>query len=96
MSARITVRPTHSMAQFVLKAVRPEVSIDGQTNQLRWKSDTSTEVEPGSHDIEVYYPYLGRKSGAAQTSVTVKDGETVRLDYRAPMVVTSSGKLTRG
>lgn len=96
MTARITVRPTHSMTQFILKAVKPEVSINGRTTQLGWKSKTSIDVEPGSHDVEVYFPYMGRKSGAAQTNVTVKEGETVTLEYRAPMVVTSSGKLTRG
>ncbi len=96
MTARITILPTHSMTQFILKSVRPEVSIDGQTTQLRWKSDTAIEVSPGTHEVEVYFPYLGRKSGPAQTGVTVQDGETVRLAYRAPMVVTSNGKLSVG
>jgi len=96
MTARITVRPTHSMTQFILKAVTPEVSVNGQSKPLAWKSVTSIEVEPGSHDVEVYFPYLGRKSGAARTSITVNEGETVSLDYRAPLVVTASGKLTRG
>lgn len=96
MTARITIRPTHSMTQFILKAVRPEVSVNGETTRLRWNAESTVEVVSGTHDVEVYFPYMGRKSGPAQAQISVKDGEVANLSYRAPMFVTSNGTLNRG
>lgn len=96
MSSSITIRPTHGVTQIFLVAVKPVASVDGAVTQLAWGRDTTIQVEPGRREVEVYFPYLGRKSGAARTQVDVTNSSDVHLGYKTPMMVTGSGKITRG
>lgn len=95
MTTSISVRPTHNPLQFMMRTVKPQVVVDGKQTQLAWGSATAVTVDPGPHTVEVFYPYFGRKSGAASIKVTAIEGQTASLHYSAPFFVTSAGRLSR-
>jgi hypothetical protein len=68
------------------------VVINGETSTGSW-GEQSFDVAEGSHEVEVYFPYLGRKSGHSKTAVEVKAGSATKLKYDAPFIVTMSGRL---
>lgn len=88
----ITLSASHSFLQIFLLAVAPRIVIDGVETTAAWGEQTFP-VSPGEHAVEVFFPYFGGRAGKAGTAVSLRPGEGVRLVYRTPMVVTSSGKL---
>lgn len=55
------------------------------------------QVEPGTHRLEVYFPYLYlRKAGRNQVEVTLQEGQTVNVSYKAPWLVFLKGKMRVG
>lgn len=94
-SCSVTLHASHSWMQVFLFAVAPRLVVDGSEMKAAWGERTFA-VAPGEHRVEVYFPYFGGRAGKAATSVTLAPGHGVRLTYRAPAVVTSSGRLTVG
>jgi hypothetical protein len=90
----IEVTGTHNPLQIFLYLVGLTVEIDGTAHRGPWREARSYPVSPGEHTVRVSFPYLGRARGGAETTVQVPTDGLVRLRYRAPQVVTGSGKLT--
>jgi hypothetical protein len=55
---------------------------------------TAIPVPPGQHQLHVHVPYLlPSQIGAADATVPVGPGQTVEVEYRAPVVAFSGGSL---
>ena len=54
-------------------------------------------MQPGRHHVRVSFKYvLPKDAGANDVDVDVVLGQTVKIRYRAPMLVFMKGKLTVG
>ncbi|MEM9464014.1 MAG: hypothetical protein AAGA90_01505 [Actinomycetota bacterium] len=91
----ITVTTKHSPLAFLLYMTKINLTVDGETRQVGWGTETLT-VEPGDHEIGVSFRYFGRDVGAANTTVTTTDGGSATVAYKAPWVMTSKGKISVG
>jgi hypothetical protein len=88
----LVIKASHNPLQFFLLFLKPKVVINGETSTGSW-GEQSFDVAEGSHEVEVYFPYLGRKSGHSKTAIKVTAGSVTKLKYDAPFVVTMAGKL---
>jgi hypothetical protein len=88
--------PLHVLpAAFFLLFTRPRVALDGgEPQKVNWREPTELSVTPGTHRLHVSYPYLmPRVAGNADLEVSVPEGQTVDVGYRAPVISFSPGKL---
>ncbi|WP_329314259.1 hypothetical protein [Streptomyces sp. NBC_01262] len=91
----ISVLGRHNPMQVFLYFVRLTVEVDGQAQSGAWRSSRFIPLTPGSHRVNVYFRYLFKERCCeAGTTVEVADGQTVTLEYRAPQLMTSDGRLT--
>src|SRR4051794_10346205 len=83
--ANITVQSTFFKLAFLLFLFPPRVEIDGgPAQQLKWGTST-IEVTPGQHQVFLYTKYLWvTKAAKAKVDVTVQEGQTVTVKYKAP------------
>ncbi|GJM36787.1 MAG: hypothetical protein DHS20C19_01540 [Acidimicrobiales bacterium] len=93
MAASLTITTKHNPLSFFLYMTKINLTIDGVAEKVSWGSQTRT-LEPGSHQVDVSFQYFGRAAGKSSTVVDLADGSETTLSYKAPMVVTSSGKVT--
>jgi hypothetical protein len=79
----IKIRTGLDALQFLLHFFKPAISIDGG-QELRYPWGESThEVAPGNHTVNVVIPYVfGWRACKASGTVSVAAGETVTLSYR--------------
>jgi hypothetical protein len=79
---------------FLLLLFPAQASVDGgETQKVGWGT-TDLQVTPGSHRIEVWFPYFFVFNvGKASTEVTVAEGETKTVTYKAPWLVFLPGKI---
>jgi len=82
---------------WTLRFTHTTVTLDDRTYELPWGAHYFP-LEPGSHQLEVSYPYL-RLSRAGKTSmaVDVSPNQVVQASYRSPNSVLMAfrpGKLT--
>jgi len=91
----ISVRGRHNPMQVFLYFVRLTVEVDGQAQSGAWRSSRFVPLAPGSHQVNVYFRYLFKERCCeAGTTVEVAADQTVTLEYRAPQLMTSAGRLT--
>lgn len=78
---------------FLLGLFKPRVEINGHQVQAGWNR-TVLPVQPGQYHVHVHVPYLlPPRIGVADQGVTVHPGQTVELEYRAPMIAFLGGAL---
>jgi hypothetical protein len=78
---------------FFFYLVKPNIAVDGNPVQANW-GRVVVPVRPGDHRLDVYTPYfLPPKVGQADLVVNVPPGQTVELEYRAPLIAFSRGSL---
>jgi hypothetical protein len=82
--------------QLYYHLFKPRVSIDGgEEQQIGW-GENALQLPPGQHQITVRTKWVVIPVGAAATTVTVPDGGSVALAYRAPwFTLGMPGKLTQ-
>ena len=81
---------------FLLLLFTPRVEIDGNPPQkIKWRREVPIQVQPGPHNVAVYFPYMWvmRRAGAATINVNVAEGQTATVRYRAPWLIFLSGKI---
>jgi hypothetical protein len=81
---------------FILFLFPPRVEIDGGPAQkIKW-STNQLQVQPGTHHLTVYFPYLFimPRAGKAEIDVTVEEGQTRTVRYKAPWIVFFAGKIS--
>jgi hypothetical protein len=78
---------------FLLGLFKPRVELNGHQVQAAW-GRTVVPVPPGQYHLHVHVPYLlPPRIGVADLPVTVQPGQTVELEYRAPMIAFLGGAL---
>ena len=70
------------------------VAIDGETMILPWGTHFH-ELAPGRHSVRVGFRYMWAKSlGEDEVQFDVPAGQTTKLTYRSPFLVTSAGSIS--
>lgn len=78
---------------WIFALITPKLFIDGQPVAVRW-GQNMVPVSPGQHHVHIHVPYfLPPRLGPADFTVSVAPGQTVELEYRAPMFNFSRGSL---
>jgi len=78
---------------YTLSALVPLILVNGRHIPARWGRNV-IPVPPGQSHVHIHVPYpLLSRIGAVDTTVWLGPGETVELEYRAPMWMLSSGAL---
>lgn len=78
---------------FLLAAFKPEIAVNGQPVAAGW-GRTVIPVPAGQYHLHVHVPYLlPSRIGVADLVVAVQPGQTLELEYRAPVVAFSGGSL---
>lgn len=73
--------------------IKPKIFVNGHEVAAVWGRN-AIPVQPGQHQLHVYVPYfLPPKVGPADLAVPVHPGQTVELEYRAPLWAFSAGSL---
>jgi hypothetical protein len=89
----IEVTGRHNPLAWILYLVPLKVEVDGRAESGSWGARFITAA-PGQHQVSVYFPYLFRpRCCEGSASVTVSPGQVSKVDYRAPMLMFSPGKL---
>lgn len=79
---------------WLLYLTKLTIEIDGTPQAGSW-GERTVSVAPGRHEVKVYFKYLAKaRCCEASAKVDVADGQTVAMEYRSPMMMTSSGRLT--
>ena len=82
----------HPLA-FLMGLITPRVELNGHQVQARW-GRTVIPVPAGQYHVHVHVPYiLPPRVGPADLAVPVHPGQTVELEYRAPMIAFLGGAL---
>jgi hypothetical protein len=90
----IEVTGRHNPLAWLLYFIKLTVEVDGQAEQGSWRLQRFTAVTPGEHTVKVFFKYFTKaRCCEAGTVVQVEPGQVIRLDYRAPQLMTSPGKL---
>jgi hypothetical protein len=78
---------------FLMGLFKPRVEINGHQIQGAWNR-TVLPVQPGQYHVHVHVPYLiPSRIGVADLNVQVLPGQTVELEYRAPMIAFMAGAM---
>jgi len=89
----LRIRVTHARVQIFIHAIRPRLLLDGQEHVITW-GEHEFRVSARRHEISVYFPYSELDCcGIASTAIEVLPDETIEIEYRTPLWVTSPGKL---
>jgi hypothetical protein len=92
----IHLRTAFFVLDWTLNFTRTTVIIDGQVHDVPW-GEHFFQLEPGQHDVQVSYRYLGAAhAGKASAVIGVEEGQVVPVSYRAPrsvLVAFRPGKL---
>lgn len=82
---------------WTLRFTHTTVTIDDRTYDLPW-GEHYFPLEPGSHQLEVSYPYLRlSRAGKASMAIDVSPNQLLRVSYRTPtsvLVAFRAGQLT--
>jgi hypothetical protein len=93
----IALRTSFFVLDFTVNFTRTTVVVDGREQELPW-GEHFFPTEPGRHELQVSYRYLGRpQAGKASISVNVAENRITQVSYRAPISVLIAfrpGKLT--
>lgn len=81
----------HHWAAVLLAMIAPKLSLDGERIPVRWGRN-EIPVRPGRHHLRIHVRWIGR-AGEAAVPVSLDPGETVELEYRAPLTVFHDGAL---
>jgi hypothetical protein len=73
--------------------IKPKIFLNGHEVAAVWGRNV-IPVQPGQHHLHIHVPYfLPPKVGPADLAVPVQPGQTVELEYRAPLWAFSGGSL---
>ncbi len=76
--------------QFLVSSAT--IAINGVSYQAKFNQPIVLQAPAGNVQIDCYLNYMG-KSGAAQAVVFLQPNQSYQVEYKSPMVVSSSGTL---
>jgi len=84
----------HNPLAWLLYFTKLTVEVDGQPEPGPWRRQRYFAVPSGQHRVNVFFKYLAKaRCCEASTDVQVAPGQVTKLEYRAPQLMTSPGKL---
>jgi hypothetical protein len=90
---QVVVDIKHHPLAFAFTLVTPKITINGHQVLGRWGRN-ALPLPPGQHQLRIHLPYfLPSEVGPAALNVPVQPGQSVELEYRAPMWAFSPGAL---
>jgi len=93
----LVLRTEFFLLDWTLRFTHTTVTVDDRTYELPWGAHYFP-LEPGSHQLEVSYPYLRLpRAGKVSIAVDVSPNQVVQASYRSPnsvLVAFRPGKLT--
>ncbi|MGC4934528.1 hypothetical protein ACLQ3C_12705 [Gordonia sp. DT30] len=82
---------------WMLTFFKPTITVDGYDLPATTWGRNQIPLPPGQHHVHVHVPYfLPPRIGPADLPVTVAPGQSVELEYRAPVWTFSRGSLGPG
>ena len=81
---------------WTLRFTHPTVVIDGHSEEGIW-GERFFALDPGLHEIEIFYRYLGGRAGKVSAEIEVAPNQVVCATYRTPnsmLFAFMPGKLT--
>jgi hypothetical protein len=89
----IAVTAKYHWLAFLMGLFKPEIDFNGHRVANAWGRQV-IPVPPGQYHVHVHVPYLlPPRIGVADLPVNVYPGQTVELEYRAPMVAFMKGAM---
>jgi hypothetical protein len=82
-SQGLALRTEYLLLDWTLRFTHPTVIIDDHLKECPWGEDFFP-LEPGPHQIEIFYRYLGRRAGRASLVVDVRPNQVITAFYRTP------------
>jgi hypothetical protein len=93
-SSAIAVTTKFMPLSFFFFFFKPTIGIDGQQPIAGTWGRNVYPVAPGQHQVHTHVPYfLPPRVGSADLVVDALPGQTVELEYKAPLIVFSGGSL---
>ena len=90
----IEVKATFFPLAFLLFFFKPTIVVDGVAHKAKWWDSYTFPVAAGRHSVKVFFKYMFlAEAGANTVEVTVSEGGTARVRYRAPLVIFLKGKI---
>lgn len=81
---------------FIFALFKPKVAINGHEFPARWGRN-AIPMPAGHHHVHVHVPYiLPPQIGPADLQVPLQQGQSVELEYRAPVFAFSRGAMGAG
>ena len=91
--AAIAVTLKYHPISFLMGLFKPQTALNGHQVANAWGRQV-IPVPPGQYHVHVHVPYLlPPQLGPADLGVTVYPGQTLELEYRAPMIGFIGGAL---
>ena len=79
---------------WLLYLTKLTIEVDGTPQRGSW-GERTISVPPGPHEVRVYFKYIAKaRCCEAAATVNTADGQTVAMEYRSPIMMTSAGRLT--
>ncbi|NUR93308.1 MAG: hypothetical protein HOY71_55315, partial [Nonomuraea sp.] len=91
MQSWLVVDAKHHPLAFMLKLTSPSMMVNGYPVVGRW-GENPVALPPGQHRFHMHVDYIGQM-GAVDQDIWLRPGETVRLEYRAPLWMWLRGAL---
>lgn len=90
-TGQVVIDIKHHPLALAFHLMTPMITINGQPSSGRWGRN-ALPLPPGRHHVHIHLPYiLPSRIGAAALTVPVQAGQSVELEYRAPMWAFSPG-----
>jgi hypothetical protein len=90
----IEVIGRHNPLQWLLYFTQLTVEVDGEPQRGPWRRQRFIAAPAGQHRVNAFFRYLTMaRACEAVLDIQVSPGQVARLEYRAPIFVTSKGKL---
>jgi hypothetical protein len=91
--SNVTIFAQHSSLAWALYFSKLTIEVDGESSIGRWGSRI-VDLPPGRHEVKVFFRYLFKpRCGEAAITVEVLNDVNMKIEYRAPALMSSPGKL---
>jgi len=68
--------------------------IDGRNHvKVPWTDKIGYSINEGHHKVQMSFPYLGSEVGKADIEFDIKEGETLLVTYKPPLLAFGSGTI---
>jgi len=95
-TSAIQVKTSFFPLSFFLFFCNPTVEIDGQSFKAGWGTRVFP-VMPGQHTVKIFFKYFFMSQcGANSATVMVPPGQTARINYFMPPLMTLPGSISEG